>query len=44
MDDASSTGTYLFRGGAFVLVQYDVDASYDGKANPETVLDYNTAP
>lgn len=44
MDDASSTGTYLFRNGAFVLVQYDVDASFDDKANPETVLDYNTAP
>lgn len=44
MDDASSTATYLFRNGAFVLVQYDVDASYDGKANPETIIDYNTAP
>ncbi|MDX8464719.1 DUF1176 domain-containing protein [Mesorhizobium sp. VK23B] len=42
--DASSTGTYLFRNGNFSLVQYDVDASYDGEINPETVLDYNTAP
>jgi hypothetical protein len=42
--DASSAGTYLFRHGNFSLVQYDVDASYDGEANPETVLDYNTAP
>ena len=38
------TGTWLFRDGAFSLVQYDVDASYDGEINPETVLDYNTAP
>ncbi|ANT51646.1 DUF1176 domain-containing protein [Mesorhizobium amorphae] len=42
--DASSTGTYLFRSGNFPLVQYDVDASYDGEINPQTILDYNTAP
>src|SRR5690606_31855169 len=29
--DASSAGTYLFRNGRFALVQYDVDASYDGE-------------
>ncbi|TPN48688.1 MULTISPECIES: DUF1176 domain-containing protein [unclassified Mesorhizobium] len=42
--DASDAGTYLFRNGNFSLVQYDVDASYDGKENPQTVVDYNTAP
>ncbi|HWK65572.1 MAG TPA: DUF1176 domain-containing protein [Rhizobiaceae bacterium] len=42
--DASSTATYIFRNGAFTLVNYDVDASYDGKMNPETVLDFNTGP
>ncbi|MER9231774.1 DUF1176 domain-containing protein [Mesorhizobium sp. M0622] len=42
--DASSAGTYLFRHGNFSLVQYEVDASYDGEINPQTVLDYNTAP
>lgn len=42
--DASSSGTYLFRDGNFSLVQYDVDASYDGEVNPETILDYNTPP
>ncbi len=42
--DASSSGTWLFRDGAFTLVRYEVDASYDGEINPETVLDYNTAP
>jgi hypothetical protein len=42
--DASSTGTYLFRNGNFSLVQYHVDASYDGEVNPQTILDYNSAP
>ncbi|MDX8528199.1 DUF1176 domain-containing protein [Mesorhizobium sp. MSK_1335] len=42
--DASSSGTYLFRNGDFSLVQYDIDASYDGEQNPQTVIDYNTAP
>ncbi len=42
--DASSSGTWLFRNGTFSLVQFDVDASYDGEINPETVVDYNTAP
>lgn len=42
--DASSTGTYIFREGTFTLVKYDVDASYDGEINPETVLDFNTGP
>lgn len=42
--DASSTGTWIFRNGRFTLVRYDVDASYDGEINPETVLDFHTAP
>jgi len=42
--DASSTGTYIFRDGTFTLVKYEVDASYDGEINPETVLDFNTGP
>jgi hypothetical protein len=42
--DASSTGTYLFRNGEFALVKYEVDASYDGESNPQTVVDYYTAP
>ncbi len=37
--DASSAGTWIFRDGDFTLVRYDVDASYDGEINPETVLD-----
>jgi hypothetical protein len=42
--DAASSGTWIFRDGAFALVSYDVDASYDGEINPETVVDYNTPP
>jgi hypothetical protein len=42
--DAAASGIWLFRDGEFSLVQYDVDATYDGEINPETVLDYNTAP
>jgi len=42
--DAASGGAWLFRDGDFSLVQYDVDASYDGEINPQTVLDYNIAP
>ena len=42
--DASSNGTWMFRNGAFTLVRYDVDASYDGEINPETVLDFQTPP
>ncbi|WP_011580635.1 MULTISPECIES: DUF1176 domain-containing protein [Chelativorans] len=42
--DASSNGEWIFRSGSFSLVRYDVDASYDGEINPETVLDYATGP
>lgn len=42
--DASESGTWLFRNGTFTLVRYDVDPTYDGEINPETVLDYNSAP
>lgn len=38
--DASSEGTWVFREGQFVLVKFDVDASYDGEINPETLIDY----
>jgi len=42
--DASSAGTWIFRNGDFALVKYDVDASYDGAVDPETVVDYQTGP
>ncbi|MBY5999331.1 DUF1176 domain-containing protein [Tritonibacter mobilis] len=42
--DAFSAGTWIFREGAFTLVRYDVDASYDGEQNPVTILDYHTGP
>lgn len=44
LGDASSSGVWIFRDGQFTLVKYDVDASYDGEVNPETVLDFHTAP
>lgn len=43
LGDASASGTWEFREGNFILVKYDVDASYDGEINPETVLDYTGA-
>ncbi|KFB10272.1 DUF1176 domain-containing protein [Nitratireductor basaltis] len=44
LGDASSSGIWLFREGEFHLVQYSVDASYDGESNPELLLDYFTGP
>jgi hypothetical protein len=38
--DASSSGTWLFKDGEFVLSTFEVDASYDGKINPVMVADY----
>ncbi|WIY54369.1 DUF1176 domain-containing protein [Devosia sp. YIM 151766] len=37
--DASSTGIWQFKDGDFVLVRYEVDASYDGEVNPELVYE-----
>lgn len=44
LGDASSSGRWLFRDGRFVLVHYQVDASYDDEINPQTILDYDSAP
>jgi hypothetical protein len=38
--DASSSGVWVLRQGRFVLSTYEVDASYDGKINPQVLLDY----
>lgn len=38
--DASSSGWWAFADGAFRLQQFDIDASYDGEVNPETILNY----
>lgn len=38
--DASSAGTWVFDEGQFVLVRFEVDASYDGEVNPEVIVDY----
>lgn len=38
--DASSDGTWVFKDGVFALARFDIDASYDGEINPETMIDY----
>lgn len=38
--DASDDGTWAFDNGQWVLKRYEVDASYDGEINPETIVDY----
>lgn len=38
--DASSSGTWVFEDGIFVLKSYDVDASYDGEINPTRIVEY----
>ena len=40
--DASSSGTWNFRGGTFVLTHFEVDASYDSEINPTVI--YDSAP
>jgi hypothetical protein len=42
--DASSSGRWIFRYGAFSLVEYDVDPTYDGEVNPQTIINFNEAP
>jgi len=42
--DASSVGTWIFRDGAFSLVKYEADPTYDGEENLQTVLDFETGP
>ncbi|MHA6299144.1 DUF1176 domain-containing protein [Devosia sp. CAU 1758] len=38
--DAASSGWWVFSDGEFILQQYDIDASYDGEINPETIVNY----
>ncbi|MBF0678210.1 MAG: DUF1176 domain-containing protein [Devosia sp.] len=40
LGDASSSGSWTFDDGRFVLVKFEVDASYDNEVNPETIVDY----
>lgn len=42
LGDASSSGTWRFIDGEFVLTHFDVDASYDGEINPTAI--YDAAP
>jgi len=38
--DASDAGTWVFNDGEWTLKHYEVDASYDGEASPQLVVDY----
>ena len=38
--DAASSGIWVFEKGQFVLKSFDVDASYDGQINPESIVQY----
>lgn len=38
--DAFSAGTWIFDDGQFVLIRYEVDAHYDGEADPETLVNF----
>ena len=42
LGDASSSGTWRFIEGEFVLTHFDVDATYDGEINPTAI--YDAAP
>ncbi|MCG6115235.1 MAG: DUF1176 domain-containing protein [Mesorhizobium sp.] len=42
--DASASGKWIFRSGAFTLVRYDVDATLDGQINPETIIQLIDGP
>lgn len=44
LGDASSSARWQFRQGTFRLVHFEVDASYDGEIESETIVDYDTAP
>jgi Protein of unknown function (DUF1176) len=41
--DASSSGAWILKAGKFVLSTFEVDASYDGEVNPQTIIDYRAA-
>lgn len=38
--DAFETGVWVFNGGRFVLVQYEVDATLDGEQKPQRLIDF----
>jgi hypothetical protein len=39
LGDASSSGTWVFHEGRFVLTRYEVDPTYDADINPVVVYD-----
>jgi hypothetical protein len=42
--DASSSGRWIFRYGAFSMVEYAVDPTYDGEINPQEIINLNEIP
>lgn len=42
--DAGSSGKWIFRDGAFTLVFFEVDPTFDGASDMSTVIDYESAP
>jgi hypothetical protein len=42
--DSSDSGKWIFRGGTFTLVHYEVDPTEDEEENPQTVVDFEAAP
>ena len=42
--DASSVGHWIFREGDFALVKFEVDPTYDGEIEHQTVVDYDSGP
>ncbi|WMT85321.1 DUF1176 domain-containing protein [Pelagibacterium sp. 26DY04] len=41
LGDAFSAGTWEFDLGRFILKHYEVDAQYDGEANPKTLVEFD---
>ncbi len=44
LGDASDTGLWVFRDGGFQLVRFEIDPTYDGEINPQTVFDVSETP
>jgi hypothetical protein len=44
LGDASESGLWVFRDGGFQLVRYEIDPTYDGEINPQTVVEVGETP
>lgn len=43
LGDASISATYRFVNGSFILKKYEVDQTFDGEINPQTIVDIKKA-